>query len=151
MNMHTSNVPSGEGYYVTTTRAAFKNYVSQEWAHCHIQLLSFLFFYRWTNEWRWRLLNGISGNLSSRELKWKRMMHSRWRKDRRMKQSTQYVVFSLSLCDLTADILHAITLQQCHKKPLSFSLNDFSDSVKESTFIFNKRCCKPLLKLTWLW
>lgn len=100
-------------YYVTTTRVAFKKYVSQEWAHCHIQLLSFLFFYRWTNEWRWRVLNGISGNLSSREPKWYRMLHSRWCKDRCMKESTQYVVFCHSLCDLTADILHAITLQQC--------------------------------------
>lgn len=32
-----------QSYYVTTTRASFKNYVSQEWAHCHIQLLSFLY------------------------------------------------------------------------------------------------------------
>ena len=80
-------------YYVTITRAAFKNSASQEWARCHIQLLSFLFFYRWINEWRWRSLSGFTGNLSSRELKWWRMLRSRWYKDTHMQESTHYVGF----------------------------------------------------------
>lgn len=55
--------------------------ITKEWAGCHIQLLSFLFFYMWINEWRSKLVTGLSAILSSTELEWQRVLHSRWHKD----------------------------------------------------------------------